>query len=123
MRPLDDAGKNWWSIRDFSVMMVAVDPGPQQIRRTDWLSDQLTQRALDSSLSTIRPRSPDTSPVNHIWNMMGRRLHLPGNVDDLPRQLEQIWQEIPQETIRVLYDSMSRRVAACIQAKDRSTSY
>ncbi|GFV24585.1 hypothetical protein TNCV_1914471 [Trichonephila clavipes] len=50
---------------------------------------------------------------------MGRRLHLPGNVDDLSRQLEQIWQEIPPETIRVLYHSMSRRVAACIQARDR----
>ncbi|GFW32246.1 uncharacterized protein TNCV_2143261 [Trichonephila clavipes] len=32
--------------------------------------------------------------------MMRRRLHLPGNVDDLARQLEQIYQEIPHETIR-----------------------
>ncbi|GFX01484.1 uncharacterized protein TNCV_1864581 [Trichonephila clavipes] len=49
---------------------------------------------------------------------MGRRLHLSGNVDNLTRQLEQIWQEIPQETIRVLYHSMSCRVAACIQARE-----
>ncbi|GFS72620.1 transposable element Tc1 transposase [Trichonephila clavipes] len=27
--------------------------------------------------------SPDASPVEHVWDMMGRRLHLPGNVDDL----------------------------------------
>ncbi|GFW51754.1 hypothetical protein TNCV_1186861 [Trichonephila clavipes] len=47
--------------------------------------------------------------------MMGKRLHLPRNVDDLARQLEQIQQEIPQDTIRVLYHSMPRRVAACIQ--------
>ncbi|GFX47733.1 transposable element Tc1 transposase [Trichonephila clavipes] len=44
---------------------------------------------------------PDPSPIEHVWDIMGRRLHLPGNVDDLARQLEQIWQEIPQETIRV----------------------
>ncbi|GFW86120.1 transposable element Tc1 transposase [Trichonephila clavipes] len=27
-------------------------------------------------------RSPDLSPVMHVWDMMGRRLHLPGNVND-----------------------------------------
>ncbi|GFS57147.1 transposable element Tcb1 transposase [Trichonephila clavipes] len=66
---------------------------------------------------------PDLSPIEHVWNMMGRRLHLPGNVDDLVGQLEQIWQEIPQETIRGVYHSMPRRVAACIQARGRSTPY
>ncbi|GFX31670.1 uncharacterized protein TNCV_4081941 [Trichonephila clavipes] len=48
---------------------------------------------------------------------MGRKLHLPGNVDNLARQLEQIWQEIPQKTIRELYHSMPRHVVACIQAR------
>ncbi|GFV73808.1 hypothetical protein TNCV_422711 [Trichonephila clavipes] len=48
--------------------------------------------------------------------MRGSRLHLPGNVYDLARQLEQICQEIPKESIRVPYHSMPRRVAACIQA-------
>lgn len=68
-------------------------------------------------------RSPDLSPIEHVWDMMGRRLHLPRNVDDLVRQLERIWQEIPQETIRELYRSMPRRVAACIQARGGSTPY
>ncbi|GFW00159.1 transposable element Tcb1 transposase [Trichonephila clavipes] len=68
-------------------------------------------------------RSPDPSPIKHVWAMMGRRLHLPRNVDYLARQLEQIWQEIPQQTIRVLYHSMSRRVVACIQARDGSPPY
>ncbi|GFV74462.1 transposable element Tcb1 transposase [Trichonephila clavipes] len=62
-------------------------------------------------------RSPDPSPIEHVLDMMGRRMPLLGNVDDLARQLEQIWQEIPQETIRRLYHSMSRRVSACIQAR------
>ncbi|GFU28502.1 transposable element Tcb1 transposase [Trichonephila clavipes] len=51
-------------------------------------------------------RSPDFSPIEHVWNKMGKRLYQPGNVDDLARQLEQISREIPQETIRVLYPSM-----------------
>ncbi|UYV68098.1 Transposase [Cordylochernes scorpioides] len=45
-----------------------------------------------------------------------RRLQSSRNVDYLARQLETIWQEIPQHTIRNLYQSMTRRVAACIQA-------
>ncbi|GFV44386.1 transposable element Tcb1 transposase [Trichonephila clavipes] len=55
-------------------------------------------------------RSPDISPIEHVWDMKGRRLRLPGNVDHLTRQLEQIWQEIPQETIREPYHSMPRCV-------------
>ncbi|GFT97167.1 transposable element Tcb1 transposase [Trichonephila clavipes] len=62
-------------------------------------------------------RSSDPSPIKHAWDMMGRRWHLSGNFDNLTRQLEQIWQDIPQETIRVLFHSMSRRMAACIHAE------
>ncbi|GFY19776.1 transposable element Tcb1 transposase [Trichonephila clavipes] len=31
-------------------------------------------------------RSPDPSPIEHVWDMLGRRLHLPGNVNNLARQ-------------------------------------
>ncbi|GFU12979.1 transposable element Tc1 transposase [Trichonephila clavipes] len=60
-------------------------------------------------------RSEDVSLTDHAWHMMGRQLHLPRNVDDLVRNLDQIWQEVPQETIRELYHSMPLRVPACIQ--------
>ncbi|GFY06498.1 transposable element Tc1 transposase [Trichonephila clavipes] len=40
------------------------------------------------------PRPPDLSPIEHVWDMMGRRLPLSRNVYDLARQLEHIWQEI-----------------------------
>ncbi|GFU13721.1 transposable element Tcb1 transposase [Trichonephila clavipes] len=68
-------------------------------------------------------KSPDVYLTEHVWDMKERRLHLPRNVDDLVQILEQIWQEIPQETIRVLYYSISFRVVACIQAGGGSTSY
>ncbi|GFW06749.1 hypothetical protein TNCV_3288491 [Trichonephila clavipes] len=54
-------------------------------------------------------------------DVMGRRLHLLGNVDDLARQLEQILTEIPQETIEVIYRPML--LAACIQARGASRPY
>ncbi|GFS95293.1 hypothetical protein TNCV_2631071 [Trichonephila clavipes] len=55
--------------------------------------------------------------------MMRRRKHLPGNVDDLARPLEQIWQKMPYETIRVLYHSMPRNVAVCTPVRYRLTPY
>ncbi|UYV73372.1 hypothetical protein LAZ67_10002885 [Cordylochernes scorpioides] len=67
-------------------------------------------------LQSCRTRSPDNSPIEHIWDVMGRRLKPSRNVDYLALQLETIWQEIPQHTIRNLYQSMTRRVTACIQA-------
>ncbi|GFV88268.1 uncharacterized protein TNCV_4543141 [Trichonephila clavipes] len=57
--------------------------------------------------------------MKHVRDMKGRRLSLPGNVDDVAQQLEQIWQEIPQVTIRELYHSIPCRVAGYIQATGR----
>ncbi|GFS96918.1 transposable element Tcb1 transposase [Trichonephila clavipes] len=51
-------------------------------------------------------RLKDPSPIEHVRDMMGRRLHLPGNIDDMARQLVQISHEIPQETMRVLYHAI-----------------
>ncbi|UYV70264.1 Transposase [Cordylochernes scorpioides] len=68
-------------------------------------------------------RSPDLSPIEHIRDVMGRRLQPSPNVDYLARQLETSWEEIPQHTIRNLYQSMTRRVAACIQASGGPTTY
>ncbi|GFX51367.1 HTH_Tnp_Tc3_2 domain-containing protein [Trichonephila clavipes] len=56
---------------------------------------------------------PDPSSIEYIWDMMVRRLHLPENADDLARQLGKMWQEITQETIKLFYPSMPRRVATC----------
>ncbi|GFW63207.1 transposable element Tc1 transposase [Trichonephila clavipes] len=80
-------------------------------------SRPLTARVATCQKRPWSAKSPDLFPIEHVWDMMGRRLFLPGNVHDLARQLEQIWQEIPQETIRVLYHSMSHCVAACIQLR------
>ncbi|GFU47912.1 hypothetical protein TNCV_4967221 [Trichonephila clavipes] len=35
MRPLEDAGKDGWTMEDFSVVTVAVELGLHQIGRTD----------------------------------------------------------------------------------------
>ncbi|GFY04205.1 transposable element Tcb1 transposase [Trichonephila clavipes] len=135
MWPLEDAGKNGWTMADFSIMMTC-DPHTG----VHHAHSQTVDRAKFTLLPTATPtatyacplsspdysgtwleqlvkhflwsaRSPDLSPIEYVRDTLGGRLHLPGNVVDLTQQLEQVWQEIPQETIRVLYQSMASRVA------------
>ncbi|KFM71407.1 Transposable element Tcb2 transposase, partial [Stegodyphus mimosarum] len=68
-------------------------------------------------------RSPDLSAIEHVWSIMGRALQPARDVDDLMRQLDRIWRDIPQEDIRKLYQSMPSRVTACIRARGGQTRY
>ncbi|KAI4875026.1 hypothetical protein NFI96_013615, partial [Prochilodus magdalenae] len=56
--------------------------------------------------------SPDLNPIEHIWDM-SRSIHqrhvAPQTVQELADALVQVWEEIPQETIRHLIRSMPRR--------------
>ncbi|KAI3363947.1 hypothetical protein L3Q82_001564 [Scortum barcoo] len=58
-------------------------------------------------------RSPDLNPIEHIWDIMSRSIHqrhvAPQTVQELADALVQVWEEIPQETIRHLIRSMPRR--------------
>ncbi|KAI3375443.1 hypothetical protein L3Q82_003692 [Scortum barcoo] len=58
-------------------------------------------------------RSPDLNPIEHIWDIMSRSIHqrhvAPQTVQELVDALVQVWEEIPQETIRHLIRSMPRR--------------
>lgn len=59
--------------------------------------------------------SPDLSPKEHIWILVGRRVQPNRTVDELTHQLESIWHANTQTTIRKLYASMTRRVVVCIR--------
>ncbi|UYV79799.1 hypothetical protein LAZ67_18000688 [Cordylochernes scorpioides] len=65
--------------------------------------------------------SPDLSPIEHVWDIIGRRLHAlpqPRSEDELWQMVEREWRAIPQDAIRTLIDSLPRRVAACIAVRD-----
>ncbi|GFW38384.1 transposable element Tcb2 transposase [Trichonephila clavipes] len=56
---------------------------------------RVTMNYLTACQTHLWPsKSPDFSHIEHVWYVMGRRLYLPGNADNLARQFEQIWQEI-----------------------------
>ncbi|UYV83805.1 hypothetical protein LAZ67_X000187, partial [Cordylochernes scorpioides] len=82
---------------------------------------RISQQALqDVQMLPWRPYSPDLSPIEHVWDIIGRRLHAlpqPRSEDELWQMVEREWRAIPQDAIRTLIDSLPRRVAACITVR------
>ncbi|GFX42101.1 transposable element Tcb2 transposase [Trichonephila clavipes] len=68
-------------------------------------------------------RSPDLSPIEHIWDHLGRRVVHPTSLNELEARLQQIWNEMTQDIIQNLYASMLDRIASCIRARGGSTGY
>lgn len=73
-------------------------------------------------------RSPDLSPIEQLWDEVGRRLRdnyeLPAvNVNQLADRIRHEWNSIPQETIQHLILSMPRRLTECIEKRGGHTSY
>jgi hypothetical protein len=65
-------------------------------------------------------RSPDLNPIEHVWDMVGRRVKVrtpaPGNLRRVSAAVIQEWQEIDQAVIQDLFEGMPRRIEAVIQA-------
>ena len=73
------------------------------------------------------PYSPDLSPIEHLWDQLGRRISIraprPTNRQELIEALQDEWQNIPQDNLRRLVRSMRRRCQACVQANGGHTRY
>ncbi|GFW95499.1 transposable element Tcb1 transposase [Trichonephila clavipes] len=62
-------------------------------------------------------RSPDLSPIEHIWDHLGPGVGHPTSLNELEARLQQIWNEMSQDIIQNLYASMTDRMASCIRAR------
>ncbi|GFV91112.1 transposable element Tcb1 transposase [Trichonephila clavipes] len=71
--------------------------------------------------------SPDMSPIEHVWDLVGRRLardpRPAASKDELLLRIQAIWNSLPQADIQNLFDSMPRRIAALIAARTGYTKY
>ncbi|GBN66775.1 Transposable element Tcb1 transposase [Araneus ventricosus] len=71
--------------------------------------------------------SPDLNPMEHVWDMLGRRIAArqspPTCLPELRRALLDEWCNIPQDQIDNLILSMPRRSKACIASSGRHTPY
>ncbi|GFS90188.1 HTH_Tnp_Tc3_2 domain-containing protein [Trichonephila clavipes] len=68
-------------------------------------------------------RSPDLSPVEHVWDQLKRQMPSCYSVHDLELAAQDLWVPLPQDNIRYLINSMPDCVAACIAAGGGPTRY
>ncbi|GFV96743.1 transposable element Tcb1 transposase [Trichonephila clavipes] len=63
-------------------------------------------------------QSPDLSPITHILNHVGWQVGQPTSLGELEARLQQLRNEMSQDSIRNLYASMPpTRIAPCIPAR------
>ena len=71
--------------------------------------------------------SPDLNPIEHLWDILDRRirrrLNPPQTLQQLTEALVEEWNSIPQEVIRRLVRSMPRRCQEVIRATGGHTRY
>ncbi|GFW90033.1 hypothetical protein TNCV_3484851 [Trichonephila clavipes] len=67
------------------------------------------------------------SPIEHIWDLVGRRLsrdpRSAASKDELLLRIQVIWNSLPQAEIQNLFDSMPHRIAELIAAHGGYTKY
>ncbi|GFX07090.1 DDE_3 domain-containing protein [Trichonephila clavipes] len=68
-------------------------------------------------------RSPDLSPLEHVWDLLKRQIAPCHSVHDLELTVQNLWAHLLQDNIRRLINSMPVRVAACIAAGGSITRY
>ncbi|GFU00722.1 transposable element Tcb2 transposase [Trichonephila clavipes] len=71
--------------------------------------------------------SPDTLPIEHVWDFVGRRLagepRPVASKDELWLRIQTMWNSLLRADIQNLFDSMPRRIAALIAARGGYTKY
>lgn len=71
--------------------------------------------------------SPDMNPIEHVWDMLGRRIRsrfpAPTTIRELEGALVEEWEAIPQDDIARLIQGMPRRIEALIRARGGNTRY
>ena len=71
--------------------------------------------------------NPDLNPIEHVSDMLGRRMQAREppvqNIRQLEAAFHREWQQLSQQDIRRLTGGMRRRVEAVIQARAGYTRY
>ena len=88
-----------------------------------WSSCFFVEHDLKSMLWPAR--SPDLSPIEHIWADIDRELvkKPPQNHTELESEIIRHWNEYPRQKCINLIESMPKRISACIAAKGGHFKY
>ncbi|GFU89371.1 transposable element Tcb1 transposase [Trichonephila clavipes] len=116
-----------------NIMQPHVLPLMQRLPRAIFLQDNAQPHTARVSQDCLRnvttlpwsARSPDLSPIQHIWDHLGWRVGHSTSLNELEASLQKIWieMEMSQDIIQNLYASIYDPIASCICARVGSTGY
>ncbi len=90
---------------------------------SDWFLEH------DNELSLLKwlPQSPDLNPIEHLWDVVKREIHIkdmqPTNLQQLRDAIISIWNKISEKCFQRLVESMPRRIKAVLKVKGGPTRY
>ncbi len=90
------------------------------------ISDWCFEHDNEFTLLKRPPQSPDLNPIEHLWDVGEREIHImdvqPTNLQQL-RDVMSIWTKISEECFQNLVKSMTQRIKAVLKAKGGPTQY
>ncbi len=85
------------------------------------ISDCFLEHNNEFTLLKCPPQSPDLNPIEHLWDVVEREIHImdvqPTNLQQLCDSIMSIWTKISEECFQNLVESMPRRIKAVLKAK------
>ncbi|GFV78188.1 transposable element Tcb2 transposase [Trichonephila clavipes] len=109
--------RSMWNVLDWQKVVFSDEPG------LFW-GQMITVNGCGGALTLPWPaRSPDLSPLEHLWDQLKRQMPSCHSVQDLELAVQNLWAHLPQDNIRCLITSMPDRGAACIADGGGPTRY
>lgn len=114
------------------IVPFAAEEGPQFILQHDNARPHtariVTQYLEENNIEVLEwpANSPDLNPIEHLWDVLQRRIRdrpAPENLEQLGEMLQEEWNNIPREVIRNLVESMPRRCEEVRLARGGHTHY
>ncbi len=85
------------------------------------ISDWFLEHDNEFTLLKWPPQSSDLNPIEHLWDVMEREIHIMDmqltNLQQLRDAIMPIWTKISEECFQHLVESMPRRIKAVLKVK------
>ncbi len=84
------------------------------------ISDWFLEHDNEFTLLKWPPQSPDLKPIEHLWDVVEREIHImdvqPTNLQQLRDAIMSIWTKISEDCFQHLVESMPWRIKAVLKA-------
>ncbi len=91
------------------------------------ISDLFLEHDNEFTLLKWPPQSPDLNPIEQLWDVLEREIHImdvqPTNLQQLHDAIISIWTKISEECFQHLVESMQWRIKAVLKKKVGPTRY